>query len=412
MFGIGNSSNGPQYGRVHASSVTVTPIASSVIIKSLTDMQSQLASAIDTHVAANPPPGPKAKDVSPELIEAWRQFPRSCDWYGKLLTRLADISASVDAEQAVAELVLQWLPPSIGASQPGSAFARSQFDFMRFTNRLKCLDVSSSFGGANRKEVKEKQDMEKRNMQMVEVVVCIAVCDILAALLNPRPGRMGTPVDPDIGHVCVQLAFGQFDPSSKRAAEAAAVVHSALAAPLHHRTVVSWAGVVAHLAFLRFDHIVTQFQERIHAAKTADEGFHILVGVQRVTIPHLSAPSTAPFFDQFRQIAISKKPLYKSDLMRLCVLYSIELLVRQVRPLEGGGKRGRRPRQEAVVAAHRMSCPRRPAPPRHRAAPHRAARAPTRAPWTAPWCAARRRLPWCSWVWCPPGRPWRRGSRP
>ena len=43
-------------------------------------------------------------------------------------------------------------------------------------------------------------------------MVCIAVCDILAALLHPRPGRLGTPIDPDVGQICVQLAFGQSHP--------------------------------------------------------------------------------------------------------------------------------------------------------------------------------------------------------
>ena len=129
------------------------------------------------------------------------------------------------------------------------------------------------------------------------------MCDVLAALLRPRPERTGTPIDPDVGHTCVQLAFGQFNPASERATLAAKVLHDALAAPLHQRTVVSWGGVVSHLARSRFDQLVNEFIERIHPCKTADEVYHILVGVQRVTIPHLSAPACAPYFDQFRQMA-------------------------------------------------------------------------------------------------------------
>ena len=247
----------------------------------------------------------------------------------RLLTRLADISASVDAEQAVAELVLQWLPPSIGASQPGAAFSKSQFDFARFTQRLGCLHVAASAGGGNRKELIAKQEEEARNRELVQIVVCVAVCDVLAALLNPRPGRVGTPIDPDIGQICVQLAFGQFNPASDRAAGALHVLDKSLAAALHQRTVVAWSRVVSHLARSRFDQIVNEFIERIHPCKTADEVYHILVGVQRVTIPHLSAPACAPYFDQFRQIVLSDKRVYKEPNLRLCVIYSIELLVRQ-----------------------------------------------------------------------------------
>ena len=61
----------------------------------------------------------------------------------------------------------------------------------------------------------------------------------------------------------------------------------------------------------------------------SEEVFHILVGVQRMTIPHITAPACVPFLDQFRQIVISDKKLYKDATTRLCVLYSMELLVRQ-----------------------------------------------------------------------------------
>ena len=247
----------------------ITPIASSVVIKSLNDLQSQLATEIDAHVLAHPAPGPKSKEVSNELVQAWGRFPRSCEWYGRLITRLADRASSVDAEQAVAELVLQWLPPSIGASGPGSAFQRSQFDFSKFTKRLTCVQVASAFAGSNRKELQAKQDEQNRNTELVQIVVSITVCDVLAALLHPRPGRLGTPIDPDIGHICVQLAFGQFNPNSERAAMAATMLQATFAAPLHQRTVISWSHVISHLARSRFDQIVNEFIQRVHGVKSA-----------------------------------------------------------------------------------------------------------------------------------------------
>lgn len=57
--------------------------------------------------------------------------------------------------------------------------------------------------------------------------------------------------------------------------------------------------------------------------------FHILVGTQRVVMPSMMAPAAGPFFDQFRQIVTSDKKIYKDSMMRLCVVYSLELLTRQ-----------------------------------------------------------------------------------
>ena len=306
----------------------ITPIASSIVIKSLADLQTQLAAEIDAHISAYPVPGPKMA-ASPELIQAWRSFPRSCEWYTKHVSRLAAISASVNAEQAVAELVLQWLPPAFGSAQPGQAFLRSQFEFSKFSQRLRCLNVTLGMGGADRKELTAKQHEEARNIEADQIVVCVAVCDVLAGLLAPHAGGGGAPIEPDLGHIVVQLAFAQFNPQSDRATAAAQCLNAQLAVALHQRTVVSWAAVICHLARSRFDQIVNEFIGRVHPAKTADDVFHILVGTQRVTIPSLLAPACAPFFDQFRQIVSSDKKLYREPLMRLCVVYSIEQLVRQ-----------------------------------------------------------------------------------
>ena len=63
--------------RQQGNASSITPIASSVVIKSLADMQSQLASAIDEQIRAYPPPGPKSTSP-PEYVAAWCGFPRSC----------------------------------------------------------------------------------------------------------------------------------------------------------------------------------------------------------------------------------------------------------------------------------------------------------------------------------------------
>ena len=304
----------------------VTPIASSTLIRTLGDLQERLAWSIDANILSHPPPGPKDK-VPAETIAGWRSFPRSCDWYDRLVARIADISATVGAEQAVAELVLLWLPPAIGAGQPGAAFNRSQFDFAHFTGKLRCLSGTSGMGGvSDRKELAARQQEEARNAEVVSMVMCVAVCDVLAALLTPRPERRGPPLDPEISYRLVQLAFGQFNPHSGILGQ---MIHPAVATTVHRRMVISWSQVVCHLARSRFDQIVTEFTERLHSTRTADDVFHILVGVQRITIPSLAAPAAGPFLDQYRQLLLSEKRMYKDGLMRLCVLRSLELLVRQ-----------------------------------------------------------------------------------
>lgn len=197
--------------------------------------------------------GPKDK-VPAETAAAWRQFPRSCDWYGKTLTRIADICASVGVEQAVVEILLQWLPPAMGAIQPGMAnLTSSQFDFDKFTKRLKCVSGSLDMGGMDSKELAAKQKLEGRNLEAVGVVVCVAACDVFAALLHPRPERLGSPIDPDIGHIIVRLAFGQFNPGLSSSLNQ--LVHGQVALVLHQRNVLSWSHVVCHLARARFDQV-------------------------------------------------------------------------------------------------------------------------------------------------------------
>ena len=56
----------------------------------------------------------------------------------------------------------------------------------------------------------------------------------------------------------------------------------------------------------------------------------ILVGTQRITIPSLLSPSVEPFIDQYRQIATSSKKEYSSAQVRLCLIYNIEMVVRQI----------------------------------------------------------------------------------
>ena len=121
-------------------------------------------------------------------------------------------------------------------------------------------------------------------MHVVQIVVCGAVCDVLEALLEPRPNG-GSPIDPDIGNICVRLAFDQFNPVSDRAMQLSQALHSTLAAAMQQRTVVSWSKVVCHLTRSRFDQIVNEFIARIHSAKTSDDVLHILVRNWRLGAP-------------------------------------------------------------------------------------------------------------------------------
>ena len=311
-----------------AHSTSTAPIASSIVIKTLSDLQKQLAHAIDKHVSEHPAPGPKDRAPA-ELIQAWEQFPRSSECYVKQVKRLANIAASVHAEQAVTELVLQWLPPAFGSARPGQAFLRSQFGFERFTKQLRCLSLTQTNGGFERKEIAARTAEDVRHMETVQMVVCVAVCDLLVAVLQPREGR-SVPIDPDIGNICVQLAFAQFNPQSERANTSRQLLHPDLATSLSQRTVVSWSSVLGHLARSRFDQIVSEFAQRIHHAKSTDEVLFLLVGIQCITIPHISAPACAPLLDQFRQIVTSDKKLYKIDTTRLCLACNLEQLVRQI----------------------------------------------------------------------------------
>ena len=152
------------------------------------------------------------------------------------------------------------------------------------------------------------------------------VCDVLVAILEPRDDRVGTPIDPDMSHTIVQLAFGQIAPNSAVLQH----IHTALGVQLHQHTVISWSRVISHLARSRFDQIVQEFTSRLGPVKNADDAFHILVGVQRVTIPSILAPACLPFLDQFRQVLLSDKKHYRDPLIRLCTLHSLELTLRQV----------------------------------------------------------------------------------
>ena len=66
-------------------------------------------------------------------------------------------------------------------------------------------------------------------MEAVQTVVCITVCDVLAALLEPREGRDGSSIDPDLGHRCVQLAFAQFNPQNDRTRTLEQTLHASRA---------------------------------------------------------------------------------------------------------------------------------------------------------------------------------------
>ena len=52
------------------------PIASSIVIKSLADLQTQLAADIDEHIAAHPVLAPSKAKPDEAALAAWRGFPR------------------------------------------------------------------------------------------------------------------------------------------------------------------------------------------------------------------------------------------------------------------------------------------------------------------------------------------------
>ena len=203
---------------LHKQDSLVTPVSTSIVIKLLEELHANLASAIDKYAEWYPVPAPKQPTGAAELVAAWKAFPRCAPFYVPMLKRLAGVAASVNCEQAIAELVLQWLPPSAGAGMGGSAFMRSQFDFQNFQARINC--VRPSFASSDRKEQAAKQAEESRNMEVVQMVVGMVVCDVLHALLTPRPGQTACPIDADTAHATVQLAFQRFNPQERQSAVA------------------------------------------------------------------------------------------------------------------------------------------------------------------------------------------------
>ena len=158
-----------------ASSELNTPIGSSIIIKLLADLQDQLVEAIEATVGRVGVSSPKDKQASEEAVEAWRSFPRSMPSYEAQLARIATVAASVGCEQAVTELMLRWLPPEQGAGLGGVAFQRSQFEWAKFAQRVKCLNQGYKMVGADKKGQAAIQSEEQRNMELVKSVICVVV---------------------------------------------------------------------------------------------------------------------------------------------------------------------------------------------------------------------------------------------
>ena len=310
---------------LHKQDSLVTPVSTSIVIKLLEELHANLASAIDKYAEWYPVPAPKQPTGAAELVAAWKAFPRCAPFYVPMLKRLAGVAASVNCEQAIAELVLQWLPPSAGAGMGGSAFMRSQFDFQNFQARINC--VRPSFASSDRKEQAAKQAEESRNMEVVQMVVGMVVCDVLHALLTPRPGQTACPIDTDTAHATVQLAFQRFNPQERQSAVA---IHPELHQALHQGMVRRWSEVLCHLSLSRFDQITGELVGRVHSVKGADDVINYLVGTQRLTILSLWGPSVGPFVDLFKQLACLHKPPFNSPLVRLCLLHNIELAVRQI----------------------------------------------------------------------------------
>jgi hypothetical protein len=155
-------------------SETMTPIGASIIIKLLADLQNQLAEGIESRMMQFGVAGPKVQPTA-EALSEWRRFPRALPSYTQQLDRVATVAASVGCEQAVTELMLRWLPPEQGAGLGGVAFQRSQFEWAKFQQRLKCLNQGYQAVGADKKAQAAMQAEEQRNTELVKSIVCVLV---------------------------------------------------------------------------------------------------------------------------------------------------------------------------------------------------------------------------------------------
>ena len=109
-----------------------------ILVSLLDSLLSQLAKDLDAHIFTHGVPEAKAV-LDEQQLAAWRGFPRCCALYAAQLERLASVAASVQCEQLLCEIVLQWAPPGQAVGGGATPIARSQFDLVRFQERVRNL---------------------------------------------------------------------------------------------------------------------------------------------------------------------------------------------------------------------------------------------------------------------------------
>ena len=75
---------------------------------------------------------------------------------------------------------------------------------MKFQERLKFVASASNFSTDKKEQASRQQEVERAS-EIVQAVVCLAVCDVLCLLLGD-----GTHISDNMGHELVQLTFHQF----------------------------------------------------------------------------------------------------------------------------------------------------------------------------------------------------------
>ena len=130
-------------------------------------------------------------------MDAWRNFPRSMPGYEALLARVATVAASVGCEQAVTELMLRWLPPEQGAGLGGVAFQRSQFEWAKFAQRLKCMNMGSLMVGVDKKDRAAMQAEVQRLRSVVSALKMelrnVKNASTPSSAASPASAALGTP---------------------------------------------------------------------------------------------------------------------------------------------------------------------------------------------------------------------------
>ncbi len=94
--------------------MTNGPVTAGVVVTLFEKFQEELAGAIDAHVTLHGVPAPAKTPADPNVLSAWKSFPRSCGFYTQSLERIGKVGSAMRCQQSLVELVLQWRPPTTG----------------------------------------------------------------------------------------------------------------------------------------------------------------------------------------------------------------------------------------------------------------------------------------------------------